>query len=196
VAGPVAKVSGFDALTNVRIDPSGDTAFAFDGAAYVRYQRTGDLVWSRGGPIARFASYTHATTATAGANPHVLLGDGSQFIELEDDGTDTWSTVTGMYSGTMFAGATMISRPTWTVDGLRLVFVAASLIASPGQSFAVMYASRQNIGDTFGPAVEAAAFEPYVDPSRVFVQQILGYLDDDCGRFYFAALSSVLYAQQ
>lgn len=170
-----------------RLSPEGDELYmrTFDGnTGYLVevFDRQPDGSWVDKGPLAIAPSgFGYMTQPTRGPRRHILLTYGSSIREFADDGTGAWPQV----GETTYAelGMTQFNNPSITGDGLRLTFGGYPV---GGSAFRIYIADRADITAPFSnPRMIADLPDGIYD----------AYIPEDCSRVYFAALSSIFYAQ-
>ncbi|MGE5184665.1 MAG: hypothetical protein ACM31C_21485 [Acidobacteriota bacterium] len=195
---PLSPSAGLETLTYLDgavLEPDGNAAlvYAYDGtsAAWRRYVRDNAGQWTL---AATFALPAMAITApTTGATPHIFGKPTSTFEEYVADGNGGW-TVAGTYTLQQLGVTANADHPTWTSDGLQLLLY--DQLAN--NEFAIAYTQRASLADRFGPVTYLDSLAAYArnDSTETAAYGGVGAMTDDCGRFYFSALSSVFYVQQ
>jgi hypothetical protein len=191
---------GFDLVQvgQVVVAPDGASAIVFGQrigdtvVAHARYSRAGDGTWSFVRALPIFDSYFQLSTPSRGAAPHVIADDFGALVELVGDASDNWAAIQ-MYSLSDLGAQTTMRNVTFTADGLRLLFT--DLVAVNGNLVpAMLYAQRASIDQRFGvaqPVPDLAAYAAQLEQGADG-----GYMTEDCGRFYFSALESIIYVEQ
>ena len=182
--GPLSVTISTDAgyLFEPRLFPEGDRMFVKDAVAnrVDIYTRTG-TTWSSTSTIRGTASGDwYISNPSRGPDRRAIVIEytlefGYAIIELVEQG-GTWTPKPAYKLNNVTFGA----YPSLSSDGLRMVFQATPIEGS-------FYAARATLDDPFDQPVAL---------TTVPKQAAHPFLEDDCSRIYFSALSTVLYLTQ
>jgi hypothetical protein len=200
IDAPMQHAGGFETLTNhlgATLDPDGTVAYVYASypaaatTGWLRFTRTADLQWTFD-RIASELPVAPITTPTRGSPQHIMAVTGMTFLDMVANARGIFSTQDA-YTAAELGASGAPYGPTWTSDGLQLLYYDRPMIA--GQHPAIAYTRRASLADRFGPAVHLDSISVYAQ-NGASAFGVVGEMTDDCGRFYFSVLSSVFYVQQ
>lgn len=189
VAIPAFAFDGVHTYEMPRLAPAGDELFVrvlpSTTSTIARYTRATDGTWAFAANVDLAGlTITQMSAPTTGAiGRRVLVRDTtSALFELADQGGDTWSMV-DTYTEQDFGIASSVQGPTWTADGLHVVFGLSSFSAGMNWTY---YAGRTDLTSRF-TAAQIVTTAPMDTPQ---------FLEVGCGRLYFVHGGYLEYVQQ